>query len=435
MECLAPSDSILLAQVCNPSTLLSRAPSSFTRPSRPSHPPSCLHPRATQACKSLRAVHAAHTARGASPPPLAHAAGTHEGGKGGLGKENQDTFFVIHPSADLAVYAVFDGHGKRFGSLASRVAAKRVAWLLGGWHKWVLQCPEEAMKLAFESAHHAVRAAMLAADPGLRAVRGRDAGGEGEFVLQWVVDEGDAEEQGYWDAADGGTTASVVMLLRGESAVVGVVGDSSVVLLGRQPHARAFPTHRLLVEEHSPPCLSEYVRIHALPTGPQVRFVYDCPDFEEFAIFEHDEATGAARLSKTGLASADAHECMRKNSREDRFTLLAIPECELDLPSIAGVAGKRGEAQSATVEEQAITMTRVRARENEKSPGERGALTRTYTRTCTHMHAHTCTPHAYACACSCALPLRAAVARRLLRPPPRRDVGTRGAHPPAARDR
>ena len=32
-----------------------------------------------------------------------------------LNQENQDTYFVAHPSKDVAVYAVFDGHG-RLGS-------------------------------------------------------------------------------------------------------------------------------------------------------------------------------------------------------------------------------------------------------------------------------------------------------------------------------
>ena len=35
------------------------------------------------------------------------------------------------------------------------------------------------------------------------------------------------------------------------------------------------------MEEHSPPNLAEYVRVRATPSGQQVRFVYDCPDFEE----------------------------------------------------------------------------------------------------------------------------------------------------------
>lgn len=37
---------------------------------------------------------------------------SHEGGEGGRGKENQDTWFTARPSPDVSLYAVFDGHGK-----------------------------------------------------------------------------------------------------------------------------------------------------------------------------------------------------------------------------------------------------------------------------------------------------------------------------------
>ena len=67
----------------------------------------------------------------ATPPPrLASEAArsdvvayTHEGGAGGKGKENQDTYFVAHPSDDLSIYAVLDGHGKKNGRVASLAAA------------------------------------------------------------------------------------------------------------------------------------------------------------------------------------------------------------------------------------------------------------------------------------------------------------------------
>ena len=98
-------------------------------------------------CQSLRAVSALVAARGPPPPHMAHAAHTHEGGKGGVGKENQDTFFVLHPSAELAVYAVFDGHGKRFGRLASQVASARMAAFFRAFHRWTVDCPEAALKV------------------------------------------------------------------------------------------------------------------------------------------------------------------------------------------------------------------------------------------------------------------------------------------------
>jgi len=49
---------------------------------------------------------------------------------------------------------------------------------------------------------------------------------------------------------------------------------------------------------------------------------------------------------------------MTKNAREDRFTLLAIPEETLELEALPGVETPRGAAQQTIVDEQAITMTR-----------------------------------------------------------------------------
>jgi serine/threonine protein phosphatase PrpC len=371
-----------------------------------------------QTCTALRAVAATVASRQAPPPHPTHAAHTHEGGAGGVDKENQDTFFVATPSADLAVYAVLDGHGRRYGRLASRVAAARMRLVLCGLHRWAVDHPEAALQLAFAEAHDAIRAAIRQADPTVRTVRGRDGAGDGAYLLHWIEDEvrihsrappleqprhalamlsprpatapapapapypartwrpplpavpcdlhplaamnvchPQDEPDGRWDAVDGGTTATVVALVRGETAYIAMVGDSSVLLLGRDPKTDS-PTHRVLLDEHSPTSLAEYERILKLPSAAAgVRFVYECPDFEEFPIFGTDGA-GAPALSDEGLASADAHGCLRKNSRDDRFSLLAIPEANVSLPKLPKVAGKLGAACTATVDEQAITMTR-----------------------------------------------------------------------------
>ena len=98
--------------------------------------------------------------------------------------------------------------------------------------------------------------------------------------------------------------------------------------------------------------------MRALPSGPQLKWVYDCPDFEEFNIFSDTGPGGAARLDEDNLKTADEHGVMIKNSREDRFTLLVIPEEELDLPALAATPAPQGAAQKTLVEEQAITMSR-----------------------------------------------------------------------------
>ena len=110
----------------------------------------------------------------------------------------------------------------------------------------------------------------------------------------------------------------------------------------------------MLVEEHSPTSLPEYVRMRGLPSGARLKFVYDCPDFEEFDIFCRD-ARGLAQLDADALhqadeltltltltlalalaltqtltlaltpSQADEHNVMLKNPRDDRFTLVIIP--------------------------------------------------------------------------------------------------------------
>ena len=118
-----------------------------------------------------------------------------------------------------------------------------------------------------------------------------------------------------------GTTATIAAVLQGRTLVTAAVGDSAALLMAREGKT---PRHELLVEEHSPTNLPEYVRMRALPSGPRLKFVYDCPDFEEFDIFS-DNAAGNAQLDADALRQADEHNVMLKNPRDDRFTLVIIP--------------------------------------------------------------------------------------------------------------
>ena len=105
-------------------------------------------------------------------------------------------------------------------------------------------------------AHAAVYEALRAAVPEARVVPaevggGTDGKGGGEFLLGWIVDEDEDDEDGRWDAVDGGTTATVAVVLRGTTLVLGCVGDSSAALLARDDDSGA-ATHELLMEEHGP---------------------------------------------------------------------------------------------------------------------------------------------------------------------------------------
>jgi len=191
----------------------------------------------------------------------------------------------------------------------------------------------------------------MASDPQLRLHQGSGS----PYILQWMEDDSEDGEPSYkWDAVDGGTTATVVVALRGESLIVATVGDSAAVLLNRSPSGAL--QNELLIPEHSPTNLNEYVRMRGA-SGTSVKFIYDCPDFEEFNIFREDPH-GNAQLDLDAQRLADEHGVMFKNSRDDRFTQVVIPEETVDLAALPGMPGSAGDAQRTVVEEQTITMTR-----------------------------------------------------------------------------
>ena len=195
----------------------------------------------------------------------------------------------------------------------------------------------------------------------------------GDMLLKWMeVDEPEPDEPTHrWDAVDGGTTASVAVFRRGEWAVLAAVGDSSMVLVadaaagggansggangGGGADAAGGTSGpvvaELMVEEHSPTNAAEFARMtqyeasfgavgeretrfhllspslafshllspsltvaHLLSpfvacAGEGLRFVYDCPDFEQFDIFEPAAEAGALPTrSRANEKLADQHE-------------------------------------------------------------------------------------------------------------------------------
>ena len=90
-------------------------------------------------------------------PLVAHAFFTHEGGAGGLGKENQDVVFVATPSAEIGIFGVLDGHGKEHGRLAAQVGAAVLRSHLTAEHLRLAEDSESVLAEAFASAHAAIR--------------------------------------------------------------------------------------------------------------------------------------------------------------------------------------------------------------------------------------------------------------------------------------
>lgn len=285
--------------------------------------------------------------------PAAVASFTHEGGAGGLGKENQDTFFTAQPSDAVMVCGVFDGHGKRHGQLAARTAAAATEDFLRRHSAALVEEPEQTLCRAFACSHAAIRKAMLASDSSLRQVGSEEE--EEAYLLEWLEAE-EEEEEAKWDAADGGTSATVAVLLHGRTLVVAAVGDSSALLLARDGNGLA--VHTMMCPDHGPTNLAEYDRMRGGGANKgQCRFVYDCPsEVEEIEIF-HQAEQGEVVFDTAALARADAADVALKNARGDRCTVVWIPETSLELPPL-DLSGARGAAQCVTLEEQAMTMTR-----------------------------------------------------------------------------
>jgi len=286
---------------------------------------------------------------------------THEGGGGGTGKENQDCFFVAQPSSEVAIFGVLDGHGKKYGQLAALAAAESLRDHLCAQSDALLSDARATLVAAFAAAHEAVRQAMLEENPQMRCVRGNAP--DGEFLLDYEQ----TGSGGVWDAADGGTTAVVAVLLRGSTLVVASVGDSPALLLGRS--STGSPRHRELIDEHSATHAAEFERICAFATkqncaGSKLRFVYDCPDGEMIDIFKQED--GHAVVDEEASRRADEHDCMVKTSRGDLVTCVVIPEESVVLPSPRGECEKKeaattpelSAAEVVLVDEQLIAMTR-----------------------------------------------------------------------------
>ena len=281
-------------------------------------------------------------------PLVAHAFFSHEGGAGGLGKENQDVVFVAQPSAEIGIFGVLDGHGKEHGRLAAQVGAAALRSHLTAEHLRLAEDSESVLTEAFASAHAAIRDAILRADT--TNVR---EGADGS-VLQWLLPEDD-DEEARWDAAAGGTTATLAVLIAppGGAAklVVAAVGDSAAHFLARGADGRVAPT--ALFEEHAPTNEGEHKRMAAGPRGKELMWLYDCPSPEDGLSEKPPIFDGDGRPDLASQKTADDLEVRIKNARGDRCTVILIPEEE-----VAVVDPPTGRPAVATVDEQNLTMTR-----------------------------------------------------------------------------
>ena len=72
---------------------------------------------------------------------------------------------MTHPSGYVAVYAVFDGHGKRHGRVAGLAAAESMRAFVNARADDLRRHPEATLTECFHAAHAAVREAILRDGP------------------------------------------------------------------------------------------------------------------------------------------------------------------------------------------------------------------------------------------------------------------------------
>ena len=245
---------------------------------------------------------------------------THKGGTGHGPKENQDAFFLAQIDERNAVFGVLDGHGHDHGRIAAQAGAARCKdFLLDNFDRITLETAESVMTECFKAAHDAVFMAIKRQGNGI--FEDPDTPG----VL--VQDVDDDEWPLGFDAADGGTTCSVGVLLDGRHLVYAAAGDSCS-LLGVPNASKGAARTIELIPEHSPTNQNDWeLRLHK--TGVHVVFdhaaMFDDQPASLLPVFTKD-ADGGWHISEATLARADELGCGLKTERGDRASVVMTPE-------------------------------------------------------------------------------------------------------------
>ena len=129
-----------------------------------------------------------------------------------------------------------------------------------------------------------------------------------------------------YDAADGGTTASVCALIDGRTLVYAAAGDSCG-LLGLSKRGGGAPHVDELVPEHAPTNLACWERLRH--TGVHVVFdheaMFDDQPHNLLPIFT-DDGKGGWEIAQSTLERADELGCGLKTERGDRASVVMTPE-------------------------------------------------------------------------------------------------------------
>jgi serine/threonine protein phosphatase PrpC len=234
----------------------------------------------------------------------------------GGSRENQDAYLVWErKESSVAVFAVFDGHGRDVGKVAAETGVASFKAYFDANFEDLFVSPRDCIVKAFVNCHRdikdAYRATLCAKD---WEVVDSDEG----YLMKRRASSSD------WLCVHGGTSCSVVALV-GQSMFTANVGDSSCILSSEhpvfnerhlkflgdaaQPHksvstlAGTLPSDpnlntMMVTGDHSPESLDEYNRFKAFRADsadsmkPSLRVVYDAQSSDKNRcppIFELDE--------------------------------------------------------------------------------------------------------------------------------------------------
>ncbi len=230
----------------------------------------------------------------------------------------QDTWFHHRVDDHNAIFGVLDGHGGENGTLVAEVAAEAIKAHLVEHFNALRTSPEAVCIDAFGKAHEAARRAVLAAHPHLREV-------DGVLIDEWEDDEGIPR----LEAADGGTTATVIALVDGATLIHAQVGDSTALLGGS--HADGDVDFVELMEEHSATNPGEYERVLGSGArGKLLRFVYDVPGLTDEGkappIFQKKRGPDGYDLDIKSRRTAEVYGTPAKNARGDLPAIIITPD-------------------------------------------------------------------------------------------------------------
>mmetsp|Transcript_69798 Transcript_69798/g.115924 ORF Transcript_69798/g.115924 Transcript_69798/m.115924 type:complete len:698 (+) Transcript_69798:40-2133(+) len=241
---------------------------------------------------------------------------THRGGSGNGPKENQDAYFIMKIDDNNFAFGVLDGHGGDYGRVASQAATAAMKTFLRDNFTRVRAKPTEVMTECFQVGHDAI----------YEAVKGQDGVSKDERGLL-VADFGEGGDTVELDAVDGGSTASIAVVIDGHQLVYAAVGDSAGILAVPSSRGSA-PNVIELIPEHSPTRIDEWsARLCKTP----VLVVYNHPDmFEDpsclLHVFDVDDDSGDWILNTESMRKHDEAGLGFKTERGDRAAVVMTPE-------------------------------------------------------------------------------------------------------------